>query len=273
MRLLYNPSVNCFFRTSLRPVRKLVPKKYHFPIAGRFRISLPEKQTLVINSNPTCYIAKVLFWEGYRGFEYGQFSLFKELVKEARVFVDVGANIGYYSLLAAIYNPSIRVYAFEPLPNAVKYIEKNIADNGFNCIETWKAALSDHDGEDTFFVSRNPKFAFVPDQLTSTGSLDKNQGSKTSLIDEIRVETLRLDSWVATNRIDPIDLLKLDTEATEHIVLSGAHRVLSEHRPIIFCEVLPGRIEDQLNQIFSDFNYLKFRIDESGVTEVDREIK
>ncbi|MCH7572192.1 MAG: FkbM family methyltransferase [Planctomycetes bacterium] len=76
--------------------------------------------------------------------------------------------------------------------------------------------------------------------------------------------------WVEKNSISRIDLLKLDTEATEHIVLAGAHNVLAEHRPLIFCEVLPGRIEDELNSIFSEFGYLRFRIGRGGLEEVSQ---
>ena len=270
MRFLYQPSINRLLRSVFRPFAGSIPEKYHFPVTGKFSLNLPGGKTLILNSNPTCYIAKVLFWQGYKGFEYGQFKIFIELVQTSDVFLDVGANIGYYSLLASAYNPQISVYAFEPLPNAVKYIEMNVADNGFSKLIVEQVALSDEDGEATFFVSRNPKFSFVPDQLTSTGSLDQNQGSRTSLIDEIRVTTMRLDSWVEKNSISRIDLLKLDTEATEHIVLAGAHNVLAEHRPLIFCEVLPGRIEDELNSIFSEFGYLRFRIGRGGLEEVSQ---
>ncbi len=76
-------------------------------------------------ANPTSYGSKQLFWHGHQGFEASLFPLFVDLIRDASVFFDVGANIGYYSLLASVYNPSIEVHAFEPLPAPFKYVGLN----------------------------------------------------------------------------------------------------------------------------------------------------
>ncbi|HMB89709.1 MAG TPA: hypothetical protein VKP65_02610, partial [Rhodothermales bacterium] len=68
----------------------------------------------------------------------------------------------------------------------------------------------------------------------------------------------------------PVDLVKLDTEATEHLVLAGAQKVLAVNRPLIFCEVLPGRIEQEMEVILQRQDYAMFRVNAEGLIPVER---
>lgn len=69
--------------------------------------------------------------------------------------------------------------------------------------------------------------------------------------------------------IERVDVLKLDTEATEHLVLKGASNVLERHRPIIFCEVLPGRVEAEIEAVLSQHHYRAYRVGPAGLTRLD----
>ena len=66
-----------------------------------------------------------------------------------------------------------------------------------------------------------------------------------------------------------VDLVKLDTEATEHLVLAGASKMLSEDKPVIFCEVLPGKVEKEIEGMFKQHGYLLYRLDPGKVVQVD----
>jgi FkbM family methyltransferase len=212
----------------------------------------------------------VLFWKGCTGFEYNIVRIFVELVQEARVFLDVGANIGYYSLLATAYNPEIRILSFEPLPSAFHYLQKNLELNQCTHATPLDWALSDTVGTATFFASKKTKFLEVEHHLTSTGSLDRRQAERSVVVESFEVKTETLDHVAATHLNASVDLLKLDTEASEDRVLAGAQKVLAMNRPIIFCEVLPGKIEKHLEAIMRQHDYVMFRVEAEGLVPVEQ---
>ena len=84
-------------------------------------------QEIKFKTNQTNYLTKILFWERKRGFEYT--SIFIELIKDLDVFIDVGANIGYYSILGAKMNPNLKVFSFEPSIGPMIYLSENIKIN------------------------------------------------------------------------------------------------------------------------------------------------
>ncbi len=269
MHPLYKPTINLGVRTLFKPFARLMPDAWQFPVTGVITVKLGGRRRIRLACNPTSYLAKVLFWQGVEGFEYNLVRVFVELVKEARVFLDVGANIGYYSLLAAAYNPDVKIVSFEPLPSAFHYLEKNLALNGCANATAVKAALSDATGAAQFFASKNPKFLDIDYPLTSTGALDEAQAARSAVVEAFDVQTETLDNYVASMG-ETVDLLKLDTEASEHIVLAGAQDVLKTHRPVILCEVLPGKIERDLEAIFKDHGYRMYRAETHRLVPVDR---
>jgi FkbM family methyltransferase len=269
MHPIYHPAINRVVRTALRPVAGLLPRRLRFPVTGTIRVKLEGAGTFSMACNPTSYVAKVLFWEGVRGFEYDLFRIFRVLIRSARTFLDVGANIGYYSLAAATLNPDVRVVSFEPLPSAFHFLHRNVEINGFTNVTPELLALSDAGGETTFFVSRNPKFVDVAHNLASTGALDRDLAARSELVEAIPVRTDTLDHYVATRFREKVDLVKLDAEGSEGRILAGGATVLREHRPIILCEVLPGESGRGLEEIFTAHDYRMMRAVGGRLTPVE----
>jgi len=270
MHLLYDSRINRGLRSALRPVARFVPEGWQFPVTGMITVEVGEGKRIRLACNPTSYLAKVLFWQGVTGFEYNLVRIFRELVREARLFLDVGANIGYYSVLAAAFNPRIEIISFEPLPAAFVYLKRNLVLNGCNYATPLRVALSDTAGTARFFASKNPKFLDVPDHLTSTGALDEAQAARTAIVESFEVPTETLDHFMGTRGGAKVDLIKLDTEASEHLVLAGGRQVLSTHRPIILCEVLPGKIEEALDALFKQHEYRMYCAEPDGLVPVER---
>ena len=268
-KFLYSTPGNALARLIVAPVKRLLPEAMQFPVTGEIEIRIPEFGKLHLHVNPTCYIGKVLFWKGVDGFEPEVHKVFKALIKRSRTFLDVGANIGYYSLLASKYNSDAKVVSFEPLPAGFKYLSLNLESNNANAVTAAQLAVSDRAGSSSFFFSMNPKYPFVQDQLTSTGSLDADQASRSELVKEIPVTLTTLDAFIVDNGLENIDLIKLDTEATEHLVMDGARETIANHRPFIFCEVLPGKVESEIMSRVRSVGYEAFMISESGLIEVD----
>jgi FkbM family methyltransferase len=153
------------------------------------------------------------------------------------VFYDLGANIGWYSLLAArVVGPSGHVLAFEPSIENAALVELNAAVNGFANITAVCAAVTDEDGWMTFL-----------DQGNLEGRLDKNdfakqaerraKGTRNRVQRSIPVPVLKLDTWIAQTGQPAPGVVKIDVEGAELGVLRGMAATLERDRPTLVIEL------------------------------------
>jgi FkbM family methyltransferase len=153
-------------------------------------------------------------------------------LRPADVMWDVGANIGWFALLAArAVGPSGNVTAFEPSPSNAAQIKANASRNGLR-LTVVGAAVSDVIG-----------WAQFDDRSSLTGRLSETGQSV--------VPTVTLDDWAA--RHEAPSLLKLDVEGAEIAALTGARRLLAESRPVILCECHGTQLE--INEILCKAGY------------------
>jgi len=146
------------------------------------------------------------------------------------VCIDVGANIGLYSLALSTLAPDGRVYAFEPSPSAFSYLGKNLRANRTANAEASQLALGRSQGTVTFH-----DFSFF-----SAGSFSSDDGSlltsdsygSTSF--EAPVTTL--DAFVTERGVQRVDFVKIDVEGAELAVLDGAAETLAKNRPTVVLE-------------------------------------
>jgi FkbM family methyltransferase len=152
-------------------------------------------------------------------------SFLSAFLKPGMVFVDVGANIGEYTLRAArLVGPAGDVHAFEPSPASFTLLQANVAQNGYENVAAVRAALGDSNGTVSLRIEEDP----------SLNRLDLV--SETQPVPCITVDSFRLDSyWAPQNR--RIDLIKLDVEGAELLVLRGAERLPG--MPVWFFEHSP----------------------------------
>ena len=207
-------------------------------------------------TNETSYVTKQLFWKGPGNFEYT--PIFKKLIRRCNVFVDIGANTGYYSLLAAKTNPGVVVHAFEPASGPFHFLERNVELNNLrDRVRVHAVALSNRKGEVEFFEIVNPAGTYARHNLSGVGGLKKtHETQEQSVRRKVRAE--RLDEFRRSLPPGPIDLMKIDTEGTEDLVLEGAASTIREHKPIIICETLFNKIEAKLEAIMKAHGYLFF---------------
>ena len=164
-------------------------------------------------------------------------DLVKKLVKLGDVFVDVGANLGYYSLIAARAGAS-HVYAFEAQPSTYELLGKNVIINWMTKFITYEnLAVYSHTTDLEFFVRNhypgNSSLGFAPpDQL----------GKWFDTTTAVKVHAVSLDDYFA-DKPGKIDLLKVDVEGAEPAVFEGARRTLAQNRGIkILCEWSPDQM-------------------------------
>jgi len=151
-------------------------------------------------------------------------------VKPGMVTFDIGANLGYFTLLLArLAGPHGRVYAFEPNPAMQGRLAENILlnpglDDGRIKLET--VALGAQAGEADFFCP-------VQGHDGAGGLKDTRRAPLQKVI---KVRVTALDEFVSARGVEKLDFIKMDVEGGELDVLRGAERVLSELRPVILFE-------------------------------------
>ncbi|MBV8072848.1 MAG: FkbM family methyltransferase [Acidobacteriaceae bacterium] len=144
------------------------------------------------------------------------------------VFFDIGANVGFFSVLAARFvGPSGEIHAFEPLPANARQIANNVALNEFSQIEVHEIALSERDGTFAFRVSAVPTFGALSD---SPMAVDQEIAS-------VDVTVRALDSWMGENKARSPRLIKLDIEGSEVGFLKGAQETIEKCRPVLLIEL------------------------------------
>lgn len=258
MKMIYRPGLNRLIVSALRPFSSILPDALKIPVNGKFSFRLHNGKSMVIHANPTNYLAKQLFWNGIESYEFEVVKLFSEMSVEAKSFFDIGANIGYYSLVAHAFNPQIQITCFEPLPSIFAYLNKNLQANGISA-QVHNLALSDKIGELEFYSVIRENFSDIDEHLNGEGTLNlelvKNRQLKT-----YKVQSLTLDEFMLKHPGNLPDLMKLDTEATEHLILKGASETLYRSKPVIFCEVLPGMHDKDIAIELNRHGYLFFRI-------------
>ena len=149
-------------------------------------------------------------------YEREQSSLFLKHIRPGQQVLDIGAAVGYYTLLAArLVGPGGSVVAFEPHPENLRYLRRHVHQNGLPNVRIFNVAVADQDG---------------------TARFGGGSGSGTSRLQEegeFEVVVRRLDGLAETHALAP-QLLKIDVEGAELDVLRGSAELIRECRPTIF---------------------------------------
>ncbi len=175
------------------------------------------------------YIGNFVYYWGC--WEPDETWVLEQFLRPGDVFVDVGANVGYFSLVAAkLVGPSGRVIAFEPTPPTLDRLRDNIALNDLANIEVQAAAVFDQ--ETTVTISQ------PHDANTGANSIRPNANPDAP---SWQVPAVRLDRALPAGL--PIRLLKVDVEGADlHALRGGAERLRGADAPFVMCEVGDGML-------------------------------
>jgi FkbM family methyltransferase len=168
---------------------------------------------------------KVFFYGHYH--ERYEADLVQRLLSGDEVFWDVGANVGYFTLVAAtaLANRG-QIVAFEPGKNAYERLTENLALNAYGNIQTFPVAVTDGEGEAVLHL--------VGDIADSSASL--YSAGDTQAGQEV-CRTVALDHFLEAEGLRPPDLIKLDAEGAELAVLQGAQGLLAASPPLWLMEM------------------------------------
>lgn len=177
---------------------------------------------------------------------------FVEHVHQGDVVYDLGANIGWYSLLAARrVGPGGRVIAFEPSVTNAAYIEWNAAANGFPNVSVVPAAVSDRDGW-AVFLDKGPLMSRL-DKDDDEDQARRRAARNPTVLARRTVPVLSLDTWIAQTEQPPPTLIKIDVEGAEIGALRGMRETLRSARPTLIIE--PHGTRKAVVELLESFGY------------------
>ncbi|MBF0193639.1 MAG: FkbM family methyltransferase [Magnetococcales bacterium] len=194
-------------------------------------------------------------------------ALFKKWIKPGDTVIDIGANIGYYTLLfAKLVGPQGKVYAFEPDPTNMDLLRKNVEVNGYKNVVIEQKALSEKSGTIQLYLNEGNK--------SDHRIFDSGDGRKA-----INIETVSLDEYFSDKQVD-IDLIKIDIQGAEIIALQGMHETMGKNSELkLISEFFPfaiskfGKEPKQHLDILeaAGFNFSNIDEDNSIVEAVSKE--
>ena len=180
-------------------------------------------------------------WHGVNGFEPHTWRTLRFLLKDAGTFIDVGSNIGFYSVLAASTTPGIAVIAFEPQPELYrKCLQFLSANSGISAV-LHPVALGDADGHAVLYQPTN----IDESEISSASTIASVSWQARKQHSEILVRTAKLDTVLSGCELKLPLVLKIDVEDHEAAVLRGAEKTIAKYRPLVVCEILPRILRDE----------------------------
>jgi FkbM family methyltransferase len=187
-------------------------------------------------------------------------DLFKQLIKPGDTVLDIGANIGYYTLLfAKLVGREGKVYAFEPDPTNMELLRKNVKVNGYQNVITEQKAISDQSGTIQLYLNDGNK--------SDHRIFDSGDGRQS-----INIETINLDEYFAKKQVD-VDLIKIDIQGAEIIAFQGMQKTLAKNVNLqLISEFFPfaiskfGKQPLQHLEILEKAGFGFFNIDEKNNT-------
>jgi FkbM family methyltransferase len=147
-------------------------------------------------------------------------------IDQGTVFIDVGANIGYFSL--AVASKAKRVIAIEPIPKTFNVLKKNVEFNGFGSqVHLLNIALGKEEGFLEFTDNLGPKNHVLSDSRVAADDR----------VSRCIVKATTLDNVVEELQLPGIDFIKVDVEGFEYAFLQGAKAALQKFQPILLMEI------------------------------------
>ena len=206
-------------------------------------------------------------------------EIFKKMVKEGDTVVDLGANIGYFTLLAAkLVGKKGKVYSFEPEPRNYNYLLKNIELNGYDNVFATQKAVSDESGTTRLYIC---PYDTGHHTINQYGGI---KAHRPDFIDDkkdfVEVEKVALDDFFKDIK-QSIDVIKMDVEGAEMLALSGMDRVIKENENLkMFVEFFPfliremgGSPEEFIRRLLEDYHFSMFIIPGDYAAKKGKSIK
>ncbi|MBD2452894.1 FkbM family methyltransferase [Nostoc sp. FACHB-87] len=197
------------------------------------------------------------------GWDVRELRFLNRFISPGMVFLDIGAYHGIYSIIAGRkVSTTGKVYTFEPTPSHYRRINHHLWLNKIENVVVEQLALSDSDGTTEFHIPVNG--------VMTVGSLKPSLFSRGKL-KAITVETTRLDTYIEKQKIEKIDIIKVDVEGAEMLFFEGAKATFKHFQPLLILEAIDVACEPWgykasalLSKVQQDYDYVLYEFDEQG---------
>ena len=224
----------------LRLPLKFIPHDWIVPV---LQGGLRGKKWICGSSDHGCWLGS---------YEYHKQKLFTQYLSPGDIVFDVGAHVGFYTLLAStLVGDKGSVIAFEPDPDNLTYLLSHLRLNHVENVKVISAAVSDAEG--TVLFKKGAKSSMG--RISSTGDFEVN--------------IVSLDALVSRNEIPIPSLIKMDIEGEEYKALLGAQAILAEHHPTIFLATHGQDVHKRCCDYLSSIGYKLRPIVGNSIAETD----
>lgn len=175
-------------------------------------------------------------------------KLAAQLTEPGGVVFDLGANVGFFTLLFSRLVGSGAVIAFEPLPRNLGYLHAHLELNGASNVRVMECAVGEHRGRSLLASRRGPSQAAL------------------ALDGDLEVTVVSIDSVVMSGEVAPPNLIKMDIQGGELSALRGATNTLSSYQPALWIETHGSRIHSSCKELLTALGY---RVSREVTTDLD----
>jgi len=191
---------------------------------------------LKVYAHPCDESSRALFLTGM--FEPNEFLWLEQTLKRGMVMIDIGANMGLYTLFAAsCVGHTGSVMAIEPSQREFERLQANVRLNRLSNVRCVKAAAYNYEGEADLRV------ASIQNAGHNTLGQFGYEGVITERLERVRLE--RLDDLVQQAKLPRVDVIKIDVEGAERFVLEGAHNTIEQFHPTFLMELSDRMLQHQ----------------------------
>jgi FkbM family methyltransferase len=253
------------WRLLATPIRDAIYRAMPLRVIGRFLANrfVPEEITEIeISEGPLKGYRLLVDLKSEKRFWLGMYEddlqeAFRNYVHEGMVAYDVGANIGFTTLLLTqAVGPMGQVIAFEPLPINARRLRENITLNQLEKkVHVVEKAISDTDA----IVS------FLAYQWSGMGHLQGVRDTNSHPLEIVDVVATTLDDFVYSKGNPQPDFIKIDVEGAEANVLRGAQRLIAEVKPLMILELHSSQAAEEVREILSGMGYRMYDLKGSFV--------
>jgi len=251
----------------------------YWPLAGKVVLRVKGVK-LKMHSNGDDGIVDYLAYK--KKWETAEINIWYILIKRADLFLDIGANTGFYTIFSSLLNKEVEIVSFEPHPANFERLVKNIKINKCKNVTTYQKAVGDSNSKVLFTVPVSNKISLVSSVVDSFSKSYFNIEYKQIVVQQVSLDTF-YTNWEKYKNV----LIKIDVEYYEIMVLKGLKESLIKNSFVILIEVFlydvlvgnkPGsKLENNIDRdnlfkvesLLKDAGYSFYLVDELGILQVD----
>ena len=248
LEIIHNKIINSL--EAIKKQKKISNLTISNPIISKTTL---DEHTIFLNPNDKVCIETYADVDSY---DPGSTAILKKLLKKDMNVINIGANIGYFTLLAAReVGPQGKIFAFEPFPKTVELLQKNVDVNGYSNVDVVPMAVSDKTGTAKLSVGGSSLHNVISSRIITEMSL-------------ITVPQTSVDDFMSQKELS-INFVIIDAEGSEPFILNGMAKTIEKNlNMVIMIEYNPFTLElagstiENFMNVIANYGFMMYLINE-----------